>query len=70
MCSTAGWGCIDCKRVLLESVKRELTPIHERASDLRARPERVREVLARGAERCRALARETLGYVKERMGLV
>jgi tryptophanyl-tRNA synthetase len=70
MCSTAGWGCIDCKRVLLDGMTRELSPIHERARELRAHPERVREVLAAGAERCRALARETMAYVKEKMGLV
>src|SRR5687767_6245078 len=70
MCSTAGWGCIDCKQVLLEGMKRELAPIHERARELRAHPDRVHEVLAAGAERCRAAARETMGYVKEKMGLV
>jgi tryptophanyl-tRNA synthetase len=70
MCSTAGWGCIDCKRVLLEGMTRELAPMHERAHELRAHPNRVREVLAAGAERCRTLARETMGYVKEKMGLV
>jgi tryptophanyl-tRNA synthetase len=70
MCSTAGWGCIDCKKVLLEGIKRELAPIHDRARELRSNPNRVREVLAAGADRCRALARETMGYVKERMGLV
>jgi tryptophanyl-tRNA synthetase len=70
MCSTAGWGCIDCKKVLLEGMTRELAPIHERARELRAHPNRVREALAAGADRCRTLARETMGYVKEKMGLV
>lgn len=70
MCSTAGWGCIDCKRVLFEGMKRELTPIHERAKDLRARPSRVREALDAGAARCRSIARETMRYVREKMGLV
>ena len=70
MCSTAGWGCIDCKRVLLEGMQRELEPIHERARALRADPGRVQEVLAAGADRCRRIARETMRYVKERMGLV
>ena len=70
MCSTAGWGCIDCKRVLLEGMQRELEPIHERARELRANPIRVREVLAAGAERCQTAARETMAYVKEKMGLV
>jgi tryptophanyl-tRNA synthetase len=70
MCSTAGWGCIDCKKVLLDGMKRELEPIHERANELRAHPRRVHEVLAAGADRCRVGARETMGYVKEKMGLV
>jgi tryptophanyl-tRNA synthetase len=69
MCSTAGWGCIDCKRVLLEGMQRELEPIHERARALRAQPGRVREVLAAGADRCRTIASETMRHVKERMGL-
>jgi tryptophanyl-tRNA synthetase len=68
-CSTAGWGCIDCKRVLFESMMRELDPIRERAAELRRHPERVTDVLHAGAERCRAIARETLSAVKERMGL-
>ncbi len=70
MCSTAGWGCIDCKGVLFEGVKRELAPIHERAAELRADPHRVSDVLATGAQRCRTIARETMRYVKERMGLI
>jgi tryptophanyl-tRNA synthetase len=70
MCSTAGWGCIDCKQVLFDGMKRELVPIHDRARELRAHPNRVREVLAAGAGHCRTMARETMRYVKEKMGLV
>ena len=68
-CRGAGWGCIDCKRVLFESIRRELDPIRERAAELRERPELVRDVLEHGAARCRALASETMREVKERMGL-
>jgi tryptophanyl-tRNA synthetase len=69
MCRTAGWGCIDCKRVLFDSMMRELTPIRERAAELTAHPERITEILCAGAERCRTLARETMTAVRERMGL-
>lgn len=69
MCSTAGWGCIDCKRVLFEGIKRELEPIHERARALRADPERIRRALATGADRCREIARETMRVVRSKMGL-
>lgn len=68
-CRGAGWGCIDCKRVLFESIKRELDPIRERAAELRERPELVRDVLEQGAAHCRVLAAETMREVKERMGL-
>jgi tryptophanyl-tRNA synthetase len=67
-CSTAGWGCIDCKKVLLESMETELAPIRARAEETRATPSRLDEVLAAGAERARTMAKETLAEVKERMG--
>ena len=35
-CSTAGWGCIDCKKVLAESMEVELVPIRRRAVELAA----------------------------------
>ena len=68
-CRSAGWGCIDCKRALLDSIRRELDPIRERAAELREKPELVRDVLEQGAARCRAIAGETMREVKERMGL-
>jgi tryptophanyl-tRNA synthetase len=67
-CRTAGWGCIDCKRALFESMERELTPIRARARELREHPERVDDALADGAARCRKLARETMAEVRDRMG--
>ncbi|HZF69117.1 MAG TPA: tryptophan--tRNA ligase, partial [Gemmatirosa sp.] len=39
-CSTAGWGCIDCKRVLHAHMEEELVPIRRRADELRASPAR------------------------------
>ena len=67
-CSTAGWGCIDCKKVLFESMTKELTPIRERAAGIRADPATVKAVLRAGADKARAIARETMREVKERMG--
>jgi tryptophanyl-tRNA synthetase len=67
-CSTAGWGCIDCKKVLLESMDEELTPIRRRAERLRAEPGLVDAALASGAAHCRTLAGETMRVVRERMG--
>ena len=68
-CSTAGWGCIECKRVLHAHMEEELVPIRGRASALRADPGQVGDALAAGAERCRRAARETMGEVRAAMGL-
>ena len=68
-CRTAGWGCIDCKKELAGSMEQELVPIRRRADEILRRPEIVDEALAAGAERCRGIARQTMGEVKDRMGL-
>jgi tryptophanyl-tRNA synthetase len=68
-CTTAGWGCLDCKQVLFGNLREELIPIRRRAAELRADPGRVDEVMEDGAARARAVAHETLREVKERMGL-
>ena len=68
-CRTAGWGCIDCKKVLFENINAELTPIRTRAAELRADPTRVDRALAQGTERARTVATQTMGEVRERMGL-
>jgi tryptophanyl-tRNA synthetase len=68
-CSTAGWGCIDCKKVLHASMETELVPIRARAKELAAKPSLVTDALAAGAERCRGLARETMHYVRDAMGI-
>jgi tryptophanyl-tRNA synthetase len=68
-CSTAGWGCIDCKKVLFESMEKELRPIRERAAEIRANAKDLDEILAAGAAAARKRASETLREVKEMMGL-
>ncbi len=68
-CRTAGWGCLDCKKVLHESMERELAPIRARAQQLAAKPKKVAETLAAGADHAHKIARETMGEVKTKMGL-
>lgn len=68
-CRSAGWGCLDCKKVLHESMERELSPIRERAATLQADPGSLAETLASGAERARVIASETMRETKELMGL-
>lgn len=68
-CRNAAWGCIECKKVLAESMEEVLVPIRRRAADIGARPSYVTDVLEEGAKRARTTAQETMRQVYERMGL-
>jgi tryptophanyl-tRNA synthetase len=68
-CTTAGIGCIDCKKMLLTGIKADLGRIQARAAALRADPAQVDAILAAGAARARVLARDTLAAVRDRLGL-
>jgi tryptophanyl-tRNA synthetase len=69
-CRGAKWGCLDCKRVLAESMAAHFAPIRDRARELEAKPARVEEILAAGAQRARSIARETLRQARELMGFL
>src|SRR6185295_18610911 len=62
-CTTAGWGCIDCKKTLAASMEVELVPIRRRAAEMEARPHDVEGALEAGADRARRIARETMDAV-------
>ncbi len=67
-CRSAGIGCFDCKKVLAENIDAAMGPVRERYEEFRAHPERVREILAAGAERCRGIAQEVLKEARDAMG--
>jgi tryptophanyl-tRNA synthetase len=69
-CRTAGWGCLDCKRVLADNMIAALTPMRERAEALRREPARLIDRLRSGAAKARALARRTVAEVRDRMGFL
>jgi len=69
-CRTAGWGCIECKKVLFEHMNKELAPIRARSVEIRARPEVVDQVIGDGSATARRVASETMREVKLRMGLI
>ncbi|MDZ4696279.1 MAG: tryptophan--tRNA ligase [Deltaproteobacteria bacterium] len=68
-CTTAGIGCIDCKKTLLEGVQADLRPIREKASALAADPAAIDRVLAQGAAQARAVAAVTMAKVRRALGL-
>lgn len=68
-CCCAHIGCVECKRLLAKGINEALAPFREKRAELAARPGLVDEVIAGGARRARAIARETILEVKEKMGL-
>jgi tryptophanyl-tRNA synthetase len=69
-CRTAGWGCLDCKRVLADNIIAALTPIRERAEALKREPQGLIDRLRAGAAKARALATVTISEVRDRMGFL
>ena len=59
----------DLKAELARAIFAELQPIQQRRAELEADPARVDQIIADGAERARAVARETLNEVKTKIGL-
>jgi tryptophanyl-tRNA synthetase len=68
-CTTAQRGCVDCKRQLAANINSYLGPLRERRQELQKRPDYVRDILADGATKARAIARNTIEEVYEKMGL-
>jgi tryptophanyl-tRNA synthetase len=68
-CQTAQIGCVDCKLKLAGNIAETIAPIRERADELRAKPKLIREILADGAERARAIAAPVMAEVYDLMGL-
>ncbi|MDO8331824.1 MAG: tryptophan--tRNA ligase [Fluviicoccus sp.] len=68
-CRSAGIGCLDCKKPVIEAVNAELAPILLRAREYEEQPELIRSILAEGAEKARDVAEDTLRDVREAMGL-
>jgi len=69
-CRSARIGCVDCKKVLAKSIISNLAPFRERRASLASKPGYVTQVLADGADRAEAIAKETIGEVKEKMKLL
>ncbi|MEH6687638.1 MAG: tryptophan--tRNA ligase [Halopseudomonas sabulinigri] len=68
-CRSAGIGCIDCKKPIIDAISSELAPMQLRARDYEANPDAVRLILNEGTERAREAARDTLIEVRQAMGL-
>lgn len=68
-CREAGIGCIECKRMLFETMVEEIAPIQDRVRDIHNSPGYIVDVLRTGAERCRAMAQEVMDEVRTKLGI-
>jgi tryptophanyl-tRNA synthetase len=69
-CGSAGIGCVDCKKILGQSVNLNLVPFRERRLKLSENPKFIYDVMSDGSQRARAIAKETLLEAKTHMGLI
>lgn len=68
-CTTAGIGCVDCKKRLADNLIEHLDPIRQRKAELVANPDEVHAALQKGAERARETAAKTMSKVRKKLGL-
>ena len=67
MCVNAEMGCVEDKSILAEGINRSLESFRERRMELDRNKSYVSDLLADGADKARAIARETLSEVKDRL---
>lgn len=68
-CRSAGIGCIDCKRPVIDSVRQELQPIQAAIREYESDLGSVKRIVAEGSEAAREEATKALEDVREVMGL-
>lgn len=64
-CTTAGIGCVDCKKLLLPSLLSRLEPIREKREEWTLHPKRIDEVLDSGAKKAQKVAKQTMNEVRD-----
>jgi len=68
-CRAGKLGCVADKKYLAQKLADVLAPVRERRAQIVADPDFVRDVLADGTRRARAVAAETMDHVRTAMGL-
>ena len=68
-CRTAGIGCVDCKKKLLEKLNPDQERLRERRESLLARPKDLEDLVQLGIGKARAVAARTMDEVRAAMKL-
>jgi tryptophanyl-tRNA synthetase len=64
-CRNASIGCVDCKKILAESINERLAPFRARREELAREGDFVHDLLAQGSERAAEEASRTMQDVRE-----
>ncbi|PNR95952.1 tryptophan--tRNA ligase [Petrotoga sp. 9PWA.NaAc.5.4] len=64
-CTTAGIGCIDCKKLLIKNMKNKMEPVWENLAKISK--EDAKKIAIEGNEKARNIAKETMKEVKDAM---
>lgn len=67
-CRDASWGCVDCKKLLMESITEFLTPMQERRRKLDENPDLVWQILDEGSKKARAKAQVNMEEIRDLVG--
>jgi tryptophanyl-tRNA synthetase len=68
-CRSAGFGCIECKGWAADALVQLLSPMQERRKKFEENPRLAWDILEAGTERASKVAAETMGDVREAMGM-
>jgi tryptophanyl-tRNA synthetase len=68
-CRAAGFGCIECKKILFENMMKELEPIQRRVKEMNDKPQYIVDVLRAGALHCKSIAERVMDEVRGKIGI-
>lgn len=68
-CRSAGIGCLDCKRPIIDAINEELKPIQFAIAEYESDLSSVKRIVTEGSEAAREEASKTLDTVRNVMGL-
>ncbi len=63
-CTKASWGCVDCKKLLLDSMDAFLSPLQARRAELDRNPDAIWAILENGNARALEESTRTMDEVK------
>lgn len=66
-CTTAGIGCIDCKKLVADRLVAQLAPMWENRAAMMKAPSRLDDIVQDGSQRAAAVAKATLREATEAM---